>query len=237
VKLARKPKAAAGTTETANVTGSVPQVTTKVSNGAKTCAVCNKEVKQTMNFANGYLCYHCIYKLAGTDNIMDINTDLVAGFKVKGYDYRKLLVEDVVKFYEEGKHEVMKKCNVCGNVFCYTHRDLKRNRKLANGSLLTSVGGLAGAVSGNHTMAAVQQGNAANSTNRIVDYNKCPKCNSTDLRTLNKGEFQREQKSANAPQVSAVSTADELKKFKDLLDSGVITQEEFDEKKKQLLGL
>lgn len=37
--------------------------------------------------------------------------------------------------------------------------------------------------------------------------------------------------------VSAVSAADELKKFKDLLDSGVITQEEFDGKKKQLLGL
>lgn len=33
------------------------------------------------------------------------------------------------------------------------------------------------------------------------------------------------------------SNADELKKFKDLLDSGVITQEEFDAKKKQLLGL
>ena len=33
------------------------------------------------------------------------------------------------------------------------------------------------------------------------------------------------------------SNADELKKYKDLLDSGVITQEEFDTKKKQLLGL
>lgn len=33
------------------------------------------------------------------------------------------------------------------------------------------------------------------------------------------------------------SNADEIKKFKDLLDSGVITQEEFDAKKKQLLGL
>lgn len=33
------------------------------------------------------------------------------------------------------------------------------------------------------------------------------------------------------------SNADELKKYKELLDSGVITQEEFDEKKKQLLGL
>lgn len=38
-------------------------------------------------------------------------------------------------------------------------------------------------------------------------------------------------------ETAAVSAADELKKFKDLLDMGVITQEEFDAKKKQLLGL
>lgn len=33
------------------------------------------------------------------------------------------------------------------------------------------------------------------------------------------------------------STADELKEYKSLLDAGIITQEEFDAKKKQLLGL
>lgn len=32
-------------------------------------------------------------------------------------------------------------------------------------------------------------------------------------------------------------TADEIKKFKELLDGGIITQEEFDAKKKQLLGI
>lgn len=37
-----------------------------------------------------------------------------------------------------------------------------------------------------------------------------------------------------APQESA---ADEIRKFKDLLDSGAITQEEFDKKKAQLLGI
>lgn len=35
----------------------------------------------------------------------------------------------------------------------------------------------------------------------------------------------------------SVSPADELKKYKELLDSGILTQEEFDTKKKQLLGL
>lgn len=47
-------------------------------------------------------------------------------------------------------------------------------------------------------------------------------------------ERQQEKASAN---IQTTSNADELKKFKDLLDSGVITQAEFDEKKKQLLGL
>ena len=37
--------------------------------------------------------------------------------------------------------------------------------------------------------------------------------------------------------VSQHSPADELKKFKELLDCGAITQEEFDKKKKQLLDL
>lgn len=43
----------------------------------------------------------------------------------------------------------------------------------------------------------------------------------------------------NAPTIiqNNVSAADELKKFKELLDMGIITQEEFDAKKKQLLGL
>ena len=37
--------------------------------------------------------------------------------------------------------------------------------------------------------------------------------------------------------IQQISAADELKKFKELLDMGIITQEEFDAKKKQLLGL
>lgn len=41
----------------------------------------------------------------------------------------------------------------------------------------------------------------------------------------------------NIKQEVAQSCADELKKFKELLDDGVISQEEFDAKKKQLLGL
>lgn len=48
---------------------------------------------------------------------------------------------------------------------------------------------------------------------------------------------QRAKSNADVHKPVPQSSADELKKFKDLLDSGVITQEEFDKKKKQLLGL
>ncbi len=50
-------------------------------------------------------------------------------------------------------------------------------------------------------------------------------------------ERQEKTPATTIKQEISQSNADELKKFKDLLDNGVITQEEFDEKKKQLLGL
>lgn len=49
----------------------------------------------------------------------------------------------------------------------------------------------------------------------------------------------QQEKSKPAPIAEAPKSdeADQLKKYKELLDTGVITQEEFDAKKKQLLGL
>ena len=50
----------------------------------------------------------------------------------------------------------------------------------------------------------------------------------------------QENKTENPIQTSNItqtSNTEELKKYKELLDSGIITQEEFDAKKKQLLGL
>lgn len=55
-------------------------------------------------------------------------------------------------------------------------------------------------------------------------------------------EMEAYENRAKAPaqvvhQVAATSDADELRKFKALLDEGIITQEEFDAKKKQILGI
>ena len=59
--------------------------------------------------------------------------------------------------------------------------------------------------------------------------------------TISKLLLERQKNKQSVPTVqqheAATGNADELKKYKDLLDSGVLTQEEFDAKKKQLLGL
>ena len=50
-------------------------------------------------------------------------------------------------------------------------------------------------------------------------------------------ETKNDTKSSPTTLIVSTSAADELKKFKELLDMGIITQEEFDAKKKELLGL
>jgi len=59
-------------------------------------------------------------------------------------------------------------------------------------------------------------------------------------KVMNNLLIERQQEKVNATVATAApksDEADQIKKYKDLLDSGVITQEEFDMKKKQLLGL
>lgn len=94
---------------------------------------------------------------------------------------------------------------------------------------------------------------SANSLKNFVDTNKIPFCSGMySYATANDyakslcmdikdamGKYQEENskhETATTVQV-APSPADEIKKFKELLDSGIISQEEFDAKKKQLLGL
>ena len=85
---------------------------------------------------------------------------------------------------------------------------------------------------GNKLDLYAQSMNAQSQREKITDFSRCPKCNSTDI-----SDVSDDPNAAVKTDKAAVSSADELKKFKELLDMGVITQEEFDAKKKQLLGL
>jgi len=65
--------------------------------------------------------------------------------------------------------------------------------------------------------------------------------NSPRKQQIEVAEETTEEESENfdsyAPDNSGLDAVEEMKKYKDLLDSGAISQEEFDAKKKQLLGL
>ncbi|WP_153464786.1 SHOCT domain-containing protein [Sediminibacillus terrae] len=74
--------------------------------------------------------------------------------------------------------------------------------------------------------------NAVKDENTIL-FNKKELQQAKELQELVES-LQGEMSSASGSQLSE---ADELKKYKELLDEGVITEEEFQSKKKQLLGL
>jgi len=93
-------------------------------------------------------------------------------------------------------------------------------------------------------LGALQNQNAMNDTNRILfcsgmfSFGKTNEfANSVAIDIKKAYEHYHEALEASTPSESAISSTDELRKYKELLDDGIITQEEFDAKKKQLLGL
>lgn len=171
--------------------------------------------------------------------------DLVdfAKSKMKTAPKAKVVVTELETSYKaqarknkaELNKEIRMKCNVCGHIFCYTKQDLKNNSSNANMAALSAVGGLASTLGGGtifHTQHL--QGQANRYSDKIVDYSRCPACHSNNITEIKEGETS--QQTPNVP-AQASSPVEEIKKYKELLDMGIISQEEFDAKKKQLLGL
>jgi hypothetical protein len=179
-------------------------------------------LKKAQNGANGKRIVNCM-----TITIEELKV-LVADPTAKG---QEAMFEDIkVKEYRN-------QCNVCGHIYCYTEGDLLRSQNNALKAKLGTVGATASALGGSRIDMYAQGAMADRAKNAVIDYSRCPNCNSTDIKELSEEEFKALQTAKTNSSAPAVSAADELKKFKELLDAGVITQEEFDAKKKQLLGL
>lgn len=126
------------------------------------------------------------------------------------------------------------KCNVCGNIFCFTNEDLKQNAINAENNAIAGALGLINLVSPVSNSTLVTATNLARAGRGPVrDFSHCPKCGSENISPFDP----KTEQSKLIAEPQAGSAADEILKFKNLLDQGVITQEEFDMKKKQLLGL
>lgn len=123
-------------------------------------------------------------------------------------------------------------CKVCRHVYCFTTADLRKNAKLlaqakSDRNLAVMQMAFTSQIQGQMTSA-----DARRAKNQVVDYSRCPKCGSTDVELLPEGA----EIPAAPAAASSATAADELMKFKQLLDMGAITQQEYDQKKKELLG-
>ena len=145
------------------------------------------------------------------------------------YQYITERIDGIVK--EENKDHIFK-CNVCGHVFCYTTQDLRKNIKNAKSALASSKASLAASIIGTRYDMYEQNKMAHDMADKVVDFDRCPKCNSKNIVEVTEEEL-KQQSSNNG----TLSPADEIKKYKQLLDEGIISQKEFDKKKKELLNL
>lgn len=115
------------------------------------------------------------------------------------------------------------------------------NSQFAQVVFLTGINSKNRAVGIDITMS--QNINAMNDTNRILFCSGMFNFKKTNAFAENvassvKAAFENYRNSFDAEsQKQMLSPADEIKKYKDLLDSGIISQEEFESKKKQLLNI
>ena len=85
-------------------------------------------------------------------------------------------------------------CNSCGKGFVYTDEDVKKKKAEAGLNLISAVGEISSAISGDRI------GYIANKMNEteLRDYNKCPHCGSADLHHVTQEEFQHSQRPTNS---------------------------------------
>ncbi|MFF2793332.1 SHOCT domain-containing protein [Lysinibacillus xylanilyticus] len=114
---------------------------------------------------------------------------------------------------------------------------------IAGWSLIGSTLGNAGSIAGSMGANIGKDKSIATLFLKRENGDKVPlviKCDKKDLERLSLLIVAEEEESAQAavtPSPSSAIPTDELIKLKELMDAGIVTQEEFDAKKKQLLGI
>ena len=156
--------------------------------------------------------------------------------KLNRIDTEKFIIYKEVTENKFDSDVYIKQCQICGEVFRYTSADIRRNEEIQKEADKMKTP-LLDAFLYNPIKTSMDEMKAESKLATKKDFYSCPRCKSNKLKRITEQELKEIQEKKNAPAPTAVSSADELKKYKELLDSGIITQEEFDQKKKQLLGL
>ncbi len=146
--------------------------------------------------------------------------------ELKGVNGQLELYEDKVIIKRKGALAKITQGFTKGDKTIYIRQitgiDFKPGGNLVNGYIQFTVPG--GNEKGKGAFEAVQDENS-------VMFKK--KDNDIAIKIKEKVEELQQRSSSN----TSVSGADEIKKYKELLDEGVITEEEFNKKKKEILGI
>lgn len=103
--------------------------------------------------------------------------------------------------------EYRKRCRVCGKIYCFSDKDLAENKMNTGMAIMSAIGGVAGAIGGTRLDAYAMNNQTDRYDSKIIDYKKCPSCNSTDIEDLTDElweEYQIEQQ--NAGRVITINT-------------------------------
>jgi len=114
--------------------------------------------------------------------------------KDKAIEKQKYIDEEKQKQLNEENNNVSlekeyrKKCNVCGNIFCYTDKDIEISNtyaELSNSNRKMGIQSKVGSLIGMNVMnnnSDEKEKLAELYSNKVIDYSKCPKCGSSDLK-------------------------------------------------------
>lgn len=239
----------------------------KISNGDRACASCMKKAGYGMTTSYTVLRQLTVNDLKKSPDEKMTNSDVLENKKdisENKKDHSKLVIGDTT-FDDLEKRMSVKKSILSGNSGFNIGYDeissFKENiigeqkkkgigRAIAGGLIAGPAGSIVGAMTGdnysevskisvsiyltnNSTVEAMLL--SAKSKSGSILYNSAIK-NLNEL-TAKLSRITADNMTYPSQPESSSSSADELRKFKGLLDDGIITQEEFDAKKKEILGL
>ena len=128
-------------------------------------------------------------------------------------------------------------CKSCDKLSFYTKEDIDRQIKNAKSAMLDSIAGIGGAVGGNVIAGNQFLDRADRSLGAMRDFSACPFCGSKDIEYYNENDYEDYKNRTSTKAAPDKDPVEEIKRYKELLDQGILTEEEFQKKKTELLGL
>lgn len=103
--------------------------------------------------------------------------------------------------------EYRRRCNVCGKIYCYSDKDLSENTSNSAMAAISAIGGLASIFGGTRLDTYALNNKSDRYSSKVVDYNKCPSCNSTNTSLITDTEWmEMQQKETASIQTQVIQT-------------------------------